>query len=979
MINTKENQEITIENGVKILSLKANEIVREMEKNGKYSLTYKDKEGNIKNRSYKKLYKGMLAYSLDLIKLYELKPKAFKLYNETDKNLTTNLIVSVNFKKELLEYSKDDIQYTYDSKKEECKKREYRINGVKKNKAELRNQLYTDGFVIDGVKYVFFKRSSSSARESDTLFIDEKYYKDMMKWSHFDIDFSKHGEFDFASLKAYESLTLSGIEGLITIDPNSILLINDKKTKCNAPASVTRLDVNGIPEVTNEDHFKHESNIWDGQSLIDESIVPDHNKSMWQLRQRFFKTAAFSCKLQQYFRDRCREEGRDYDIATTFDMFGREMLLKDIKLITTPSSLKFLKFSKYASDIKDEHKQKRDAYLFWLKKVSSSFGLCKNEKETVYGTARALSYQMINSLDLSEQEIRELLKEEFEYIRLLKTGSTVFRWHCNLYDPSPSESFVSHLIAHCQDADKTRLYAGFLNDKTNDYKDLLYQGKVKLTNTDYSVLVGNPIEMLAAAYGDEINQSIHKRKYDVWCNRYEDGQELFGARNPHICAGNVLLARNVWHDEFKYINLTGNIVIINNYESDIQNKLQGADQDSDTVLLSSNPILVAKAREAQKFPIPVKDIDLLPTPREFNNAQSAAIDDVIANNKIGTIIDRSQILNSHYWNCRSKGATEAELQEIYDKISMLSSLSQLELDKCKKYYDEETVKIKDALAAIYDMQWRGGFLIKSMYKPRSKEVDEETKETIEKYKQEKDAGALSQEMYDNIVDGLTIEYKEKKRIKPKFFSKMKKNKKVDKKYFETLYCPMDILVEYIEKARDRYNKPNKEDKIPISDILVEIKGHKDDRRQIKILYGFVYKAKKEIDQLRQDEEMNGAERAKKIRQILDELTEEFKKKKISIETVSAIIKKSYEDEDRKPEDRKNKTVPAIVDGKEIQIKVSKYRLRMMGALWASHPEKVKACFKLCNGNQPMPRLIKSEDGDITIWGERYKKILVPVE
>lgn len=978
MSNTKENQEITIENGVKILSIPANDIVREMDKSGKYSLNYINKEGNIRNKNLKKLYKGMLAYSLDLIELYELKPKAFKLRNKTDKNLTTDLIVGVNFKKELLEYSKENTEWSYDPKTEECKQREYRIAGVKKNKASLRQELYTQGFNIDGVKYVFFKRSSSSARESDTLFIDERYHKAMMKWSHFGIDFGKHGKFDYASLKAYNSLTLSGIEGLLTIDPNSILLIGDKEIECYAPASVTRL-VDGMPVVTNEDNYKHMSNFWDGQSLIDESIVVNKDKCMQQLRNRLFKTAAFSCKLQQYFQDRCREEGRDYNTATTFDMFGREMLLKDIKLITTPSSLKFLKFSNYVSTVKDKHKQKRDAYLFWLKKVSSSFGLCKNEKETVYGTARALSYQMINSLDLSQEEIRELLKEEFEYIRMLKSDSTVFRWHCNLYDPSPSESFVSHLIAHCQDADKTRLYAGFVNDKTDDYKELLYQGKVKLTDTDYSVLVGNPCEMMAAAYGDEINESIHKGKYDVWCNRYKDRQELFGARNPHIAFGNVLLARNVWHDEFRYMNLTGNIVIINCYKSDIQNRLQGADQDSDTVLLSSNPILVEKAKEAQKFPIPVKDIDLEPTPREFNNIESAEIDDVIANNKIGTIIDRSQILNSHYWDCRSKGATEAELQEIYDKISMLSSLSQLELDKPKKYFNEKTVRIKEALTATLDTQWRGEPLIKSVYKPRKKAVNKETKEKIEEYKQEKNAGELTQEMYDKKVEKLTIEYKEKEIIKPRFFSKMKKNKKVPKEYFQALNCPMDIMVDYIEKAKKEHRKPYNENKIPLSDILVEIKGHEDDRRQIKKLYGFVYKAKKEIDELRQDEEMKGAERARKIRQILDELTEEFKVKKIKIETVSAIIKMSYEDEDRKKEDRKNKTVTAIVDDKEIEIKVSEYRMRMMGALWASHPEKVKACFKLCNGDQPMPRLKKEEDGDITIWGERYKKILVPVE
>ena len=71
-------------------------------------------------------------------------------------------------------------------------------------KKEIRAWLYENGFDIDGVHYVRYKRSAGSSREGHCLFIAEPLYADMMAWSSCGLDPEIVG--DQASWQAYISL-----------------------------------------------------------------------------------------------------------------------------------------------------------------------------------------------------------------------------------------------------------------------------------------------------------------------------------------------------------------------------------------------------------------------------------------------------------------------------------------------------------------------------------------------------------------------------------------------------------------------------------------------------------------------------------------------------------------------------------------------------------------------------------------------------
>ena len=101
------------------------------------------------------------------------------------------------------------------------------------------------------------------------------------------------------------------------------------------------------------------------------------------LRNRFFKSACFQCNIQQWF--------RDHGITKISQLNGFTLAdkVEQIRLITTPSSIKYLKFGK----LKD-----------WLQKIDPVFGVVKHEKATPFFDGRLvqLHYQLLNTLPLQE-------------------------------------------------------------------------------------------------------------------------------------------------------------------------------------------------------------------------------------------------------------------------------------------------------------------------------------------------------------------------------------------------------------------------------------------------------------------------------------------------------------------------------------------------------------------------------------------------
>lgn len=370
----------------RILLLEAVDIVNSFN-NGRYEIVLPQN----KKKEFYKSFKNIFDHSLDLEQLETTYKKIYRnnkfSFSDEFDNQYTLSIINIKFYKSGL--------YT---------------------RKKLREVLYENGFYINDTHYVRYKRSSGSSREGKCLFIDEQLLKPMEKWGECGL---KNKNFDLASWESYKALSLSSIKEKIKIPLDGILFMKDCEVTFNENVVCVSEEEGKLTVQSKE--AKITNDIWDGQSLLDESLFTDafKDKHMLLLRNKFFKTCAFKTKIQKWFSD---NNIKDID---QLKKLGHITFAKDVSqivMITTPNSLKYLKFV-------NGFNEKNIAS--WLSHIDEYFGVVKYDKGTRYFDGRMVqsSYQFLNTIQLSKEECKEIVGETHHYISTIRNDIDFMKHH----------------------------------------------------------------------------------------------------------------------------------------------------------------------------------------------------------------------------------------------------------------------------------------------------------------------------------------------------------------------------------------------------------------------------------------------------------------------------------------------------------------------------------------------------------------------
>lgn len=702
---------------------------------GGYSI--KTKSGDINLRRFI----NTLDYSLDLIKLREVYEKVYRrtdfTFRQNSKEYTYR-VINVTFKYSCKEYNKisngfyvkngwnpngielqdsvclidgeligiqTDVTVDVPVDNSILGKYFYYEDGKYKAKSnisavmtvgELREHLYINGFYCNGIHFVRWKRSSGSARVGKCLFIDEKLYSGMHRWEACGIKVKPGDEIDLAAFESYISLTSSSIIDTIEIYPENILVVNDYESIFTDHAAVTR-SIDGQLSTTLEE-VEINNSIWDGQSIIDADSTSTYSQyGMLLLRNRFFKSCCFRGKLQDWF-----ENNGIYEVWQ-LNGWTTAQSIDQIKLITTPSSIKYLKFGTL-----DE----------WLGNLDPIFGVVKHDKPTHFFDGRMVQthYQLLNTLHLDKNDVQELLAPSIEFINLLRNEPAVLRHYIKYPDgrfdldgPLLSKNdIVYKLLGINDDFSKTKLYTDFRNDLVKSLLKELRLGHV-LVNGTYCTLCGNPIEMLEQAIG-KFHGKSHFSKGQIHTSKFDYGKTLVASRSPHVTMGNVWTPVNVDAPKIdRYFDFSDEIVTINSIGDNVLMRLSGADFDSDTMMVTDNPVLLRAAlRHKDDFPVPTCCVEAKKVKRTYIPEQQCDLDIKTSENLIGEIINFSQELNSMLWNSLNSGATIESVMPLYFDIAQLDVMSGLEIDKAKKEFDvKNSVELKKLKAKYKQVDKNG--------------------------------------------------------------------------------------------------------------------------------------------------------------------------------------------------------------------------------------------------------------------------------
>lgn len=543
------------------------------------------------------------------------------------------------------------------------------------DKADLREYLYKNGFRCDGADYVRYKRSSGSSRVGKCLFVNKILYDDMAKWDMCGLRIKEGDQIDLASFEAYISLPMSSIIDTLEIPLDGILVIDDYESVFKD--DVVAVEIEDGHLVSSQKTVEVTNSIFDGQSLMDSSLFGKYSdKGMLLLRNRFFKSCCFNTNIQQWFADN--------DI-TSVDQLNGFTLARDvsqIKLITTPSSIKYVKFG---------------SLLQWFETVDSTFGVVKYEKKPQKFSGKLVQahYQLFNTLQLSYEEAEQVLKPSLDYISAIRRDPAVLRYEIKYPHDDGSGQWASmdskneivfRMLGINDKFAHTKLYYDFRDDLVKGEVRNLKRGHV-LINGNYSTILGNGLEMLMHSIG-RFDGEPALGVGVVHSTRFEYDKTILCSRSPHVTVGNILLVKNVASDQCdRYFNLTPEIVCINSIRENILQRLNGADFDSDTMLMTDNELLIRVAqRNYDLFAVPTNLTSSTKIARYYTHDDKADLDVKTSVNKIGEIINLSQQLNSLMWERLNKGGSVESCKELYLDICKLAVLSNVEIDRAKREF-----------------------------------------------------------------------------------------------------------------------------------------------------------------------------------------------------------------------------------------------------------------------------------------------------
>lgn len=705
-----------------------------------------------------------------------------------------------------------------------------------KKRGEIRDLFYNNGVDItykikskDGsikseqtIHYKMLFRTSAKAKLGQVIFINEKLYDKAYDWLTIGLgNKMNHDNAKIVEMSAYAPLTTSTIVGVLHIPIEDILILKDQDSHFKTVANIVKAEVYKDKKgndkkkcIVVQEETEVTNTIWDGMGIIESDILPEWVNGMALMRNHLFKMCGVRGYIQMFFQDWCKENGHDYETYQVQDMFGNWHYLKDIKMITTDNAIKWKKFVDLMGGTLES------AYSYWCNRVHADgdiWGIVKTDHPSKLGNYQQLSYQMINTLPCTKEDVKKIAQTSIDYVESLKKDNNEFEKFLrkNANEINHYE-MLADLYNQNHDFGNSKYFREEKRKIISAYVTKLRKGKI-LVNGDNLTVFGNPYGLLLYSVGEDWrnDNTLNKENGCIQCytNRFADGEYLAAFRNPHNSPNNICYMHNVYSDELKkYFEFSQNIVAINCIETDVQDRANGMDEDSDFMLFTNHETIVECARKCYlEYPTIVNALQ--ESGITYNNTMTdySNMDNKFSGSKmgIGWSSNLAQLAMTYYWTEKAKrNPDEKKLKELYDNFIILSVLAQVIIDGCKREYEiigEDEIKRISKLPCMIMTKETGNYTKSGKSQVVKCDFPEFMKYTKE-IKYTKDGKELPYEEIDE-----------------------KKNKLRDRINYE-LQCPMNWLEEWLDKIQGSSTS----DTIPTSEFFLKMNGKPNNRQMSKI-------------------------------------------------------------------------------------------------------------------------------------------------
>lgn len=441
------------------------------------------------------------------------------------------------------------------------------------------------GFYINGIKYVRLLGTNGGIKNSTIVFVSERYADELRRR----IENGRKPDTPLvtAKLEAYKALTCSA--SVPVSFPNGILIVNDCETKFKSDIVYMTDENRSEPLMEERKSQEITMNASDGYGLMLPSLAERWSKELnldyvvsgVNTRFSFEKGMVFTFDFIDFAKKIANE---NYIVK---DAWGNDVDIRNVELILTTSMVKL--WDSYDNCNSYVSNSLENGYTFGIAKT------CPRELER----ERTLNYQFIQSYNMTDEDIDELIKPTMDEIKDVLRGdwrkTVLFLKGSGLN--SENIDRIEDDIAKAIMIDNRMIDDPFIqNTIFHLIKNRINEAKVGVLKVhgNYSIVSGDPYGLCQSIFGMEVTGLLGAG--EIYNKYWADfgAEKLACFRAPMTCHNNIRLVRPANNENVRYwYQYMKTCTVFNSWDTATA-ALNGMDFDGDIVMLTDNNVLVNK-------------------------------------------------------------------------------------------------------------------------------------------------------------------------------------------------------------------------------------------------------------------------------------------------------------------------------------------------------------------------------------------------
>ena len=443
------------------------------------------------------------------------------------------------------------------------------------------------GFKINGIKYQRLLGTNGGVKNKTIVFISDRHAEEIKR--RIDNGRNLQKEMVPAKLEAYKALTCSA--SIPVSMPNGILVVSDCETEFLSDIIYLNDELDGEPVMEERKQVPVQLDESDGYGLMLPSLAErwgeelglDYLVSGVNTRFSWEKGMVFTFD----FIDFAEKIAGEYIVK---DAWGNDVDIRNVELILTTSMLKL--WDSYDSCDDYVSNCLSNGYTFGVAKT------CPKELEQ----ERTLNYQFIQSYDLSDDDIEELIKPTMDEIRDVlyadHTKTVLFLKGAGLNENNIAR--VDNDYAKAVMIEPEMLHDPYVQNSIYQMiKNRINEAKVGVLKVhgNYSIVCGDPYSLCQHIFGLEVTGLLKAGEiYNGYWHK-QGATKLACFRAPMTCHNNIRLVHPHYSAEADYwYQYMTTCTLFNSWDT-AAHALNGMDKDGDLVMLTDNAVLVNNLRE----------------------------------------------------------------------------------------------------------------------------------------------------------------------------------------------------------------------------------------------------------------------------------------------------------------------------------------------------------------------------------------------